>query len=131
MKIEEIYKIVASEFGWRRLPNGNHVKLGNYVKLGNHVTLGDYVKLGNYVTLGDGVMLGDGVTRNVTPIQVQCHPYVVYAYSDTEIGVGCVVQPVEYWMKDEDPIELEEHRECKPWSTYREAIALVAKFMGK
>ena len=149
MKTEEIYAIVADESGWRKLPNGSRVTLGYYVtlgdgvKLGDRVALGDYVRLGNFVALGndvtlgngvklgDGVTLGEGVTYTVTPIQVQCHPYVVYPFSKTEIGVGCVVHPIEYWMKADDPVELADHPECQPWSTYREAIALVAEFMGK
>ena len=94
------------------------------------MVVGDGVTLGNGVTLGDGVKLGDVVTLGKGPIQVQCHPYMVYAFSPTEIGVGCIVHEVAYWMRQADPDELSSHPECNPWSTYREAIALVAKYIG-
>ena len=141
MTVEEIYKIKVNEEGWRILPNNNRVTLGDWVMLGNRVTLGDWVtlgngvKLGDGVTLGDGVMLGNGVTLGgwvklaQTPIQVQCHPYIVYPYSPTRIGVGCVIHDLAYWERPEDPDELAEHPECQPWTTYRAAIALVAAHM--
>ncbi len=109
---------------------GDGVTLGNRVTLGDEVTLGDGVTLGGWVKLGNGVKLGDGVTCRKTPVQVQCNPYIVYPYSPTEIGVGCIVHPVSYWIRAKDPDELQEHPECKPWAVYREAIALVAKHLG-
>ena len=148
MKIKEIYEIVPESNGWRKLPDGNCVKLGDYVTLGNSVTLGDYVKLGNdvklgdYVKLGNGVKLGDYVTlgNNVklsdyvifkqTPLQIQCHPYPVYPFSSTEIGVGCVVHSIDYWLAGE-PSELTDHPECQPWQNYQDAIALVAEWMKR
>jgi len=144
----DIYAITP-ECGWRRLASGdrvalgngvtlgdrvtlgNWVKLGDRVALGNGVTLGDGVKLGDWVTLGDGVTLGNGVTLGDwvklehTPLQVQCHPYIVYAFSPTQIGVGCVVHDLSYWQRDGDPDELQDHPECLPWSVYRRAIDLV------
>jgi hypothetical protein len=62
MTTQELYSIRPNEYGWRRLPNGNCVKLGNDVKLGNCVTLGNDVKLGNCVKLGNDVKLGNCVT---------------------------------------------------------------------
>ena len=105
---------------------GNGVTLGNEVTLGDWVTLGDEVKLGNWVTLGNGVTLGNRVTLARTPVQVQCFPYVVYPHSPTQIGVGCIVHDLAYWMRENDPDELADHPECQPWSRYRAAIALVA-----
>jgi hypothetical protein len=64
-----------------------------------------------------------------TPVQVLCHPYVVYPFSPTKIGVGCVVHSLKYWTQERDPRELASHPECEPWSRYREAIALVALHM--
>ena len=93
------------------------------------VTLGDRVTLGDGVTLGDWVTLGARVTITRTPVQVYCHPYLVYPHSPTQIGVGCVIHDVEYWMRPADPDELADHPECNPWSRYREAIALVAVHM--
>jgi len=104
---------------------GNRVKLGNEVKLGDWVTLGNRVKLGNRVTLCDWVRLGAGVTLEQTPLQIQCNPYIVYAFSPTQIGVGCVVHDLSYWQSDGDPDELQNHPECLPWSVYRRAIDLV------
>ena len=104
---------------------GDGVTLGNWVTLGNGVTLGDGVTLGNWVTLGNGVTLGNWVTCERTPVQVQCHPYIVYPYSPTRIGVGCVIHDLAYWQRGEDPEELE----CQPWATYRAAIALVSAHM--
>jgi hypothetical protein len=108
---------------------GNRVKLGDGVKLGNGVKLGDWVTLGNRVKLGDWVKLGNRVTLVQTPVQIYCHPYIVYPYSPTQIGVGCVIRDVAYWLRSEDPDELKAHSECQPWSRYREAIALVAAHM--
>jgi NDP-sugar pyrophosphorylase family protein len=110
---------------------GDWVKLGDGVTLGKGVTLGDWVKLGDGVTLGKGVTLGNRVTLGDwvklehTPLQVQCHPYIVYAFSPTQIGVGCVVHDLSYWQRDGDPDELQDHPECLPWSVYRRAIDLV------
>jgi len=110
---------------------GNRVKLGDgvtlcdWVKLGDRVTLGNRVKLGNRVTLCDWVRLGAGVTLEQTPLQIQCNPYIVYAFSPTQIGVGCVVHDLSYWQSDGDPDELQNHPECLPWSVYRRAIDLV------
>jgi hypothetical protein len=95
------------------------------VKLGDRVTLGNRVKLGNRVTLCDWVRLGAGVTLEQTPLQIQCNPYIVYAFSPTQIGVGCVVHDLSYWQSDGDPDELQNHPECLPWSVYRRAIDLV------
>ena len=103
---------------------GYDVRLGNYVQLGNGVQLGDGV------LLGDAVQLGNDVVLDRTPVQVLCHPYVVYPFSSTKIGVGCVVHCLEYWAQERDPRELASHPECGPWSRYREAIALVASHMG-
>ena len=75
MKAEDLYALPLDGNGWRRLPDGDEVKLGDRVTLGDGVTLGNGVKLGdevtldaqvtlgNEVTLGNGVMLGNGVTR--------------------------------------------------------------------
>ena len=87
--------------------------------------------IGNRVKLGDRVTLGNRVTLAQTPIQVQCHPYIVYPYSPTRIGVGCVIHDLAYWERTEDPDELAEHPECQPWTTYRAAIALVAAHMDE
>ena len=106
MTIEEIYAIASNAEGWRVLPNGNGVKLG------------------------DGVKLGNWVTYKKTPLQIQCHPYIVYPHSPRRIGVGCVMHDIDYWLREQDPAELAEHPECQPWSTYRAAIALVAAHMG-
>ena len=59
MKIEEIYKIVPDENGWRLLPDGKSIRLGNRVSLGNWVLLGNWVSLGDRVSLGNWVSLGD------------------------------------------------------------------------
>jgi len=185
MKIEDIYKIVADENGWRLLPNGNHillgvsakirasVQIGNWAQIGYRAQIGDWaeigdwakigaraqigdlakigagVQIGDWAEIGDSAEIGAGVKIwasvkigagakiganekfDKTPVQVQCNPYLVYPYSKTDIGVGCIVHPVDYWMRDADPDELAEHPECKPWSTYREAINLVAKFMPR
>ena len=88
--------------------------------------IGNGVTLGNEVTLGDWVKLGNGVKLARTPVQVQCFPYVVYPHSPTQIGVGCIVHDLAYWMRENDPDELADHPECQPWSRYRAAIALVA-----
>ena len=109
---------------------GNDVQLGKDVRLGDRVLLGNYVRLGNDVQLGKDVRLGNDVVLDRTPVQVLCHPYVVYPFSSTKIGVGCVVHCLEYWMQERDPRELASHPECEPWSRYREAIALVASHMG-
>ena len=109
---------------------GDDVRLGNYARLGDAVRLGNYARLGNYVQLGDAVQLGNDVVLDRTPVQVLCHPYVVYPFSSTKIGVGCVVHCLEYWAQERDPRELASHPECGPWSRYREAIALVASHMG-
>jgi UDP-3-O-[3-hydroxymyristoyl] glucosamine N-acyltransferase len=61
MTTKEIYAIKPDADGWRKLPNGNNVRLGNDVTLGNGVTLGNYVRLGNDVTLWNDVTLGDDV----------------------------------------------------------------------
>ena len=128
MQIEEIYAITPDADGWRILREGNHVRLGSDVKLSTAVTLGDWVKLGDGVTLGDGVRLGDGVSYESTPTQVQCHPYIVYPYSLSRIGVGCVVHDLEYWRRGE-PAELANHPECRPWDRYMAAIELVAAWI--
>ena len=140
----DIYAITP-ECGWRRLASGNRVKLGNGVTLGEGVTLGDWVTLGNWVTLGEGVTLGDwvklgdgvtlgkGVTLGnrvtlgdwVKLERVALDLYIVYAFSPTQIGVGCVVHDLSYWQRDGDPDELQDHPECLPWSVYRRAIDLV------
>ena len=120
----DIYAITP-ECGWRRLASGDRVKLGDGVTLGNRVKLGDGVTLGKGVTLGNRVTLGDWVKLEHTPLQVQCHPYIVYAFSPTQIGVGCVVHDLSYWQRDGDPDELQDHPECLPWSVYRRAIDLV------
>jgi hypothetical protein len=104
------------------------VRLGDYVTLGNGVLLGNGVRLGNGVQLGDHVRLGNGVHYKTTPLQVQCHPYIVYPYSLKEIGVGCIVHPSAYW--DNEPEELAEHPECLPWSNYLEAIEMVKKWQS-
>ena len=124
MKIKEIYEIVPESNGWRKLPDGNCVKLGDYVTLSDNVTLGNYVKLSDYVTLGNGVIFKQ------TPLQIQCHPYPVYPFSSTEIGVGCVVHSIDYWLAGE-PSELTDHPECQPWQNYQDAIALVAEWMKR
>lgn len=103
---------------WRQLMNTEETR----AKFPGAV-IGDWVKLGDEVKLGNGVML------KTTPVQVLCQPYIVYPYSPTEIGVGCVIQPVEYWLREADPDELAYHSECRPWSRYREAIQLVAAHM--
>jgi len=81
------------------------------------------------VRLGSGVRLADGMVLARTPLQIQCHPYLVYPNSYTEIGVGCVVHPVEYWLGAEEPKELAFHPECRPWAAYRLALELVAAHM--
>ena len=117
---------------------GNNVHLRNYVTLGNNVILGDSVILGNNVKLGDGVtlenrvILGNNMRFDKTPLQIQCSPYIVYPHSETEIGVGCIVRPIEYWLAvtpGELAGELARHPECQPWSNYADAIDLVAKWM--
>jgi len=50
MEVKDIYSIKPDQYGWRRLPSGDWVKLGDRVKLGDGVTLGDWVKLGDGVT---------------------------------------------------------------------------------
>jgi acyl-[acyl carrier protein]--UDP-N-acetylglucosamine O-acyltransferase len=115
---------------------GNDVTLGNWVTLGNRVTLGNDVKLGNgvklrnWVTLGNGMKLGDGVTFDETPLQIQCHPYLVYPFSKTEIGVGCVIHEIDYWLKSGIPEELAAHPECLLWDAYKKAIIMLAEWMG-
>ena len=157
MTTEEIYAIKPDEFGWRTLPTGNEVALGhgvtlgygvklgdrvklgdwvtlghgvtlgNRVKLGNWVKLGDWGKLGDWVTLGDGVKLGDGVEYPMTPLQIQCHPYIVYPYDLDRIGVGCIVKLIANWAGI--PSELAEHPECLPWDNYIRAIARVREWI--
>ena len=123
MSTIELYALPKNKDGWTILPNGNCVKLGNRVTLGNGVTLGDGV------TLGNGVRLGNGVTWTTTPCQVMCHPYLVYPHSLTEIGVGCVIHPLTYWLREQDPDELAEYPECRPWANYRAAIGLVVEWL--
>jgi len=81
------------------------------------------------VTLGDGVTLGNGVTFKTTPLQIQCHPYPVYPYSLTHIGVGCVVKPIPEWIGE--PPELKDHPECRPWSEYKLAIEFVKAWIER
>jgi len=113
VNIEEIYKIKCDKDGWRKIPSGNRVTLGEGVKLGDRVTL------------------GDRVIYQKTPMQIQCHPYIVYPSSQKNIGVGCIVHAIAYWMRKEDPDELPDHPECQPWDNYRKAINFVAESMQK
>jgi len=61
--------------------------------------------------------------------KVSAKPYLVYPYSLTQVGVGCVIHDIEYWMRPEDPAELADHPECQPWSQYRAAVALVVAWI--
>ena len=105
MKIEEIYALPVDQFGWRKLPTGDDVKLGNGVKLGddvtlgNGVTLGDYVKLGNGVTLGDYVKLGDdGLEYKWSPLQIQGSRHLLYVAGPAIIGIGCHRHDAAWWL---------------------------------
>ena len=120
MTTQEYYALPTDENGWRTLPNGNRFKIGAYAEIGQGAEIGPHAKIGPYAEIGARVKI------ERTPVQVYCHPYLVYPHSPTQIGVGCVIHDVEYWMRPEDPAELPEHPECNPWSRYREAIALVA-----
>ena len=158
MTSQEIYAIKPDKYDWRELPNGNHVILGNHVllrddvtlgnrvilghrvllghnvilgdnvKLGDDVILGHNVKLGDNVILGNRVKLGNHVQLEKTPLQIQCHPYIVYPYSKTQIGVGCIVHEIEYWLRGE-PKELIDHPVCNPWSNYLDAIIMIVKYL--
>jgi hypothetical protein len=75
--------------------------------------------------------LGDGVTFDETPLQIQCHPYLVYPFSKTEIGVGCIVHEIDYWIKSDIPEELAAHPECLPWDAYKKAIIMLAEWMAQ
>lgn len=106
MDTKSIYALPADEFGWRRLSTGQLVKLGNLVTLGDRVTF----------------------TR--TPVQVQCHPYIVYPYSRSKIGVGCVIKTAQTWRVLKKQPELKGHPECQPWAQYRDAIKLVSTWLN-
>jgi hypothetical protein len=54
---------------------------------------------------------------------------MVYPYSFTEIGVGCIVHPIDYW--DNEPDELADHPECLPWAPYQRAIELVKTWIAE
>jgi hypothetical protein len=95
---------------------------------GWHVSpTGERVFIGEGVSIGKGASIGEWVSIDKTPFQVLCHPYLVYPHSSTQIGVGCIIHNLAYWMRSEDPDELVSHPECQPWSNYRLAIELVAR----
>lgn len=112
---------------------GDRVLIGPQAEVGNDVVINDDVHIESRVRLGDGIVLLEGVkiggSFHRTPPQVQCDPYVVYPYDWDEIAVGCVVHPIEYWLKGE-PEELGDHPECQPWREYDRAIRLVADWLA-
>ena len=107
--------------GWHVSPTGERVYIGDGAEIGAGAKIGDEAKIGAWAEIGDRAEIKH------TPFQVFCSPYLVYPHSSTQIGVGCIVHDLAYWMRPEDPDELADHPECLPWGNYRLAIELVAR----
>ena len=104
------------------------VRLGDAVMLAPRVVLWGGVVLWPNVRLGHGVILLADVVYETTPLQIQCHPCLVYPSSLTEIAVDSLSRPIAYW--DTEPVELvAEHRELRPWRQYQTAIGLVKQWI--
>src|SRR5579875_2585986 len=107
---------------------GTKTKTDFNVKIGKRANIGDWVSLGHRVKINADMSVADKIEFTNTPLQIQCHPYLVYPYSWREIGVGCVIHTIDYWLAG-PPRELAWHPECRPWSNYMEAIKMVASWI--
>lgn len=61
MKVSDIYKIEPDKDGWRKLPNGNLLKIGEGVSIHETAVIEDRVRIGSYVWISSGALIRSGV----------------------------------------------------------------------
>lgn len=128
MTHEEIYAIAPDEPGWRRMPNGNRVRLGPNCEIHATVQLGDRVEIGPGCRLAARCSLAE-VQPGSYPLQILGPEYTVYPSGPGLLGIGCHVHTWAKWQDQWEHIASVEKVSKSDVAIYRRYAEIVWEWM--